>query len=309
MSATNSDSQSFLVTYGNNQYYAVLKRLHSEFWTLLIGGKKNGCIQIDITKVGQMSFEGYMTISYDKRCNVAGDLSRGTGTIAMLNLTIAFCFHKFPKTTAIYFKDQSEVSCGLDKLPLPTAQLAEYGKTWYMRKIHSAYDVVTDSPQEQTPLDKFIQACREPKGPFEPFWTKYILPRTPRDFGLRSDHKLRIQKYWTQHSTLQSMIASMKKNGDCVLFLHWLRPFYTTLSGNNIEEVDFKIIPIKYRVSPHFTYEEIAFPYEEELRKRQASMNRKMQLADEYMRQHGGRRRETRWTFGKDGTLADAERR
>ena len=296
---------SFLVTYCNVQYYAVLKRLHLNFWSLLIGGKKSGCIQIDITKHGRASFDGYMTISYDKRCNVAGDLSRGVGTIAMLNLAVAFCFHKFPKMKAIYFKDQSEVACGLDKLPLPSAQLAEYGKTWYMRKLHSAYDVVTDGEGE--PLDRFVQACQAPKGPFEPFWTTYILPHTPRDFGVRPDHKRRIQEYWGRHETLQSMIADMKKNGDCVLFLHWLRPYYTAISGNNIEEVDFKIVPRKDREAPLFTTEEIAFPYEEELRKRQASMKRKMQLAEEYLRQHGGRRRETRWTFGVDGTLEDAD--
>lgn len=55
-----------------------------------------------------------------------------------------------------------------------------------------------------------------------------------------------------------------------------------------------------------FTSQELPYPYEEELRRRQATIKRKMKVADDYMRQHVGRRRGTRWTFGVGGTLADA---
>ena len=268
--------------------------------TVLVGGKKRGCMQVDISDIDG-TIEGYFTIEYDRRCNASGDLAHGVGTVSMMHAALCFCFQKFKRLRVIYFKDHSKVKCGLDMLSLPTAYLAEHGKTWYMgniSKIKGPLQVRTEIKADQAFLDEFVTKCRAPKGGFEDFWNNHILPRLPRvaenGVMLVKDHKTRIATYWTDAFTIQELVANMKKNGDCDLYLHWLSGFYT---GTAIESMNFVVEKAAGKALPALEITKISDPYEDMLTKRKESMRRKKELFDEYIRQHGGWRRGTRWAL------------
>jgi len=86
----------------------------------------------------------------------------------------------------------------------------------------------------------------------------------------------------------------MKKNGDCDLYLHWLSGFYT---GTAIESMNFVVEKAAGKALPALEITKISDPYEDMLTKRKESMRRKKELFDEYIRQHGGWRRGTRWAL------------
>ena len=292
-------SETLSVSYGRNIFYVVVQYLHVEMTTVLVGGKKRGCMQIDVSNIDG-HIEGYFTLDYDVRCNASGDLAHGSGTISLMHAAFTFCFQKFPKLRAIYFKDQSHVKCGLDKLSLPTAYLAEHGKTWYMAKLKGGLRVRTEIQTDQEQLNAFVEKCNLPCGPFELFWKQHILPRLPRviDNGkmIIRDHKERIAKYWdldSEEMTIKKLITLMKANGECELYLHWLSGYYT---GNAIESMNFVVEKVSKEL-PVLNVTKISDPYEDLLLKRKASIRRKMEIFDEYIRQHGGWRRGTQWAL------------
>jgi len=303
-------SQSYRLTVKRSAFYAVVNEYldpveNKRHWVVLVGGQTRGCVEITIPLQSTSDLEGVLNVTYDRRCNVNGDLHRGTGTVTMLRAAITFTFNMFPNVKHIVLKDDSKVMCEGFKLHLPPLQLALHGKTWYERMLQAR----VDKERDRKPLEKYVRACQRSKGPFEPFWKAHIEGHLPNDdTRSHSRFKERIAAYWANHDTLQAMVTSMKANNDCILFVHWLS-FYCSkvMQGHLIVGMNFLVERDVFQKLEMETVQ-VSDPYQRLLRSRAAESKRKHDILDTlFMRggMHGSCFRGTRYTFGKGATLND----
>lgn len=271
--------QNYILKHGTQSFYAV-----EATNIILVGGIKRGCVEIEIRKRGK-NIEGYLQLAYDHRCNTSGDLARGVGTLAMMRVAITFAFSKVPKMQAIFLKDHSEVPCGSHALYLPPVQLAEHGKTWYMRHVQATPLEKSD----QDALEKFVLSCTANlPASFEVFYVNHMKLR--RDIPPIPKYKQRLKKYWNMSTSLRSFITAIKTANECELYMHWLRDYYTSVSAKNIESMDFVIRRGAFHaveIAVHNTDE----PYTDYLRERQRKLQRQKDIFDKYIMKSGGRRR------------------
>lgn len=110
-------------------------------YEVFIGGEElKGCIIISINRVEydnpDSRIEAFLNVTYNERCNITNDLSKGKGTITLMRTAISFVFTYF-KIDKFILKDASEFKCGRIHISLPALYILKYGVSWYQKHINA----------------------------------------------------------------------------------------------------------------------------------------------------------------------------
>jgi len=302
-----AESKSFIIKHRRSSFYGVIDTYSPKYATLHVGGKKKGCVTIEIAKRGKI-LEGTLNVHYDRRCNTDGDLERGVGTRGMLQAAITFAFTSFPKLSLIALKDNSYVSCANHgDMELAPMQLVLHEKTWYMRHVQAE----PEDDHDKATVNRIVAAAKDPLGAFSPFWETVIMKRIKRlrvSEEVLIDWKRRIRAYWkSPRTTLHELIGDMKAAGECELFKYWLSKYLLKLTnGALFNDIDFVIHRSKFTLAS-IEISATDFPYGELLEKNKAALQRKLDLLATYGGGIYGKYEYTgiRFPLGKDATMQD----
>jgi len=177
---------------------------------------------------GEASFH----ISYEKGCNITGDLKRGEGTIALGKATLSFTFSMFPSLQHIYLKDWSRVECkGID-IYLPPIQLVEYGETWYQRH----FKAKPEHSEVQKKMQRYLNIIQK-KPDFKVLWKSIQLYISSND----NSFKNKFEDLYAQHSTLRDFIIYLKRSNQCEYYADWLETYFTNTSKVMLDAVEFLV--------------------------------------------------------------------
>lgn len=303
---------SYELTTATDTFYALIEKNSSRKWAIIVGGRKKGCIIINITQYDTV-LEGSLNISYDQECNTTGTMVKGVGTVVMLKAAIQFAFHKFPNMTAIYLLDHSHVKCGDLDMYLPPVELAKYGKTWYERKIGA--ELENKSKQKQ--IDKYIVLCTENQT-WDQFWKSIssIIRRQERynSGGHVATLKKVIQEYFVRHGgSLRKMISVMKNDQGCKIFVGWLEAYFNEIVGISLKDTDYVIRKDTFElIQINITIKDLKVnPYLKDLEQRKTHVNNKIDFFTSFVPRSGGGSGSkivgTYLTFGSKATLDDID--
>lgn len=116
-------------------------------------------------------------IDYHPNCCLNELLTRGTGTVKMIKVSMAYVMKKFPWVKQFTLEDSSTILCGPEHLKmytsLQTLSLCTHGKTWYERtfnakikdsNIHAIYRSKMDLIycKINIPFEEFCKICNIP---------------------------------------------------------------------------------------------------------------------------------------------------
>lgn len=301
---------SYELTTTNQSFYALIEKKSSRKWSVIVGGRKKGCIVIDITQYESIT-EGVLNVSYDQECNTTGTMLKGVGTLTMLQAAIQFAFNTFSKMSVIYLLDHSHVKCGDLDMYLPPIELAKYGKTWYERKIGAKLE----DTSKQNAIDKYIHICTQQQN-WHDFW-KTIEPIFKRQQRYNiilntSQLKMLIQDYFILHNgNLRKMISAIKNDQGCKIFVGWLEAYFNQIIKISFKDLDYIIVPGSFEpidMTINFLKEN---PYLKDLKERKKTINNKMDLFSSFIprstMQSGGKTYGTYFTFGPNTKLDEIE--
>jgi hypothetical protein len=204
-------------------------------WIVYVGGVRMGCVMIRVKNERDV-YEGSLDmVSYDKRCNVNGDMTRGGATIDMIRAALVLTFRNFPRLQKIMLLDQSRIECGSDELYLPPLMLAVYGKTWYERNINATME----DQDIKIGIQRYIDNVSQPLSQFTAFWDNiigYIHPNTR--YSVRNG----LASIWNDHTSLKSLLTYLKKDkSNCSLYIEWLYPYFMSISHIALEHQPYTI--------------------------------------------------------------------
>ena len=264
---------SYLLKHGRSSYYCVVSKYENDVSIILVGGKRHGCVEIHVSRQGSKLEGLLLSVSYDQRCNVNGDLVKGVGTISMLRAAITFSFIKLG-ISYIILKDQSTFDCDTAFVDLPSVHIAKYGNTWYTKIVQAKpIDTVV-----QQAISNFAKVCQSPMPDFETFWNKNIKKWFAAPASSSTNIKTGLREHWEKSSTIQEMIKAMPHN-DCYVLQRWFAAWFVSICRLNLGEAEFEISPDEF-VKIAIDVQESPFPYGDVVRQRKKNIQNKLKYLD-----------------------------
>lgn len=125
----------FCVEYKRYKFYASIKSFQDH--DMIHIGNKKRCISFRYDQYDRMLT--LLTAEHDEKCRVDKILKRGTGTIRMIRIALAFVKFQYSNAVPyIEFSDESFILCKNGrKFSLAKLYLVRYGKTWYEAKFRA----------------------------------------------------------------------------------------------------------------------------------------------------------------------------
>lgn len=216
------------------QFYASVRARGRDARQVLVGGVKRGCVTIDVN-LARRPPEGVLNVSYDQRCNAAGTLPRGVGTIALLRAALAFAFRQFPELAAVFFKDHAYVVCTPGRrYAIAPQNLALYGQTWYERAIGA----VPDDARDARRLRAFAEHCLASP---PPSWDAIAAAARSRGDAPVADDELR--RRLEAAPNLRALVAGLRRDHGCAALEHWLPAYFNAFARGAVwfPEMDFRV--------------------------------------------------------------------
>lgn len=249
--------------YDNITFYAEVTHVNTMHATIKIGGVKNGCAVIYLTKQKpRAKWDANLLVGYETLCNKDGNLRRGSGTKTMILTSICFAFQLFPKLECVGWKDQSTVNCGERKMNLAPYMLIKYGKTWYQRFLPATVEF----DENRTNLESFVASLHNPLH-WDTLWDniKLYIP-----IQKRTEIQQAIHDAWNAGN--HSLSGMMKHNGDCMLYCDWLSVYVDKYAKMPLADTSFIVKREDIMLLPAYTnlqHQKIEQnPYQHEIQRR-----------------------------------------
>lgn len=196
---------------------------------LSIGGKKDGCVTIEVDEKETGYHENYKTahinsIEYNKRCNKNGDLLQGEGTRNMIRFALAATKRLCPWVEEYSLRDASARTCALGgpEINLSDMYIALYNQTWYEKHFDARIHDSAAHEKYRKMLKKLSSKKFKEASPYERF---------RRALGIRFDKDV-ITLYEdskTFREFFDRLNAIKSKEEVCIVLQPWITKFIRDL--------------------------------------------------------------------------------
>ena len=149
-----------------------------------------GCVEITIYNHNNLlndpKYANIVNIHSEEGCNISSNLSKGVGTLHMINTALNVCIKMFPWVMFFTFSDTSTKECITKKpsssVSLSAFMIALYGKTWYEKNFKATLLKQSEQIEYCQKLEKFNDSKLKNKISWELFYNRFII-----NFGRNSN--------------------------------------------------------------------------------------------------------------------------
>jgi hypothetical protein len=207
---------------------------------ILVGGKElHGCVIITIQQVDwndpNSLMEAYINLKYNKNCNIAHDLTHGTGTVILLRTAISFALTYF-KIDKFRLKDKSVFKCNRKhNISLPALYILKHGQSWYKKHIGARI--------YNAKLQANIQRYKEfaaTKPDWEYLYKSYILPDLQNEENEYSIEDIGhitslLHEAWARTDTYKDFILEILSNKKhCGFLMKWFNNIFFDIADEEL---------------------------------------------------------------------------
>ncbi len=199
------------------------------YHNIRIGGKKEGCIVIEVDEKDYGLSENYKiahitSIEYNKNCNKDGNLQSGEGTIEMILFSLNVTQHLCPWVTVFSLRDASARMCQENgpEINLSDMSIALYGKTWYERHFNAKIKNNDTYELYKRFLKKLKSKTFKNASPYEKF---------SRAFNIKFSENIVLiyNNSETFKTFFKNLNETLSKEDICLLLQPWISKFIRDL--------------------------------------------------------------------------------